>query len=115
MVEHPSVLAAAWLRAADDLGVEIMAPYRLEDRFEFVALIRHFGSPNGMLVLACWDEECAAAAERRGFGYSCTDSPFYQKYDREVFVEALTDWGWTNDPAAKPDWYSESGDDVETI
>src|SRR5260370_15802155 len=113
--ESASALAVAWLRAADDLVIEVVAPYQLEGRFDFVALIRHFGSPNGMLVLSSWGEEHAAAAERCGFGYSCMDSPFYQTYDRELFVEALTDWTWTGDPAAKPDWYAESNDDVGAI
>ena len=113
--EHSSALAAAWVRAAGDLGVEVVAPYQLEGGFEFVALVRHFGGPNGMLILGSWDKEHAAAAERSGFGYSCMDSPFYQTYRRELFVEALTDWGWTGEPAAKPYGYSEGSDDNAAI
>ncbi len=109
-----SALAIAWLKAADDLQIEVVAPYRLEDRFEFVALVPSFGSPNGMLVLGSWDEEGAAAAERFGFGFSCMDSPFYETYDRERFVEVLTDWTWTGDSTRRPHWYGVS-DDVEAI
>jgi hypothetical protein len=105
----PVALAAAWLKAGEDLGVGVVAPYQLEG-LEFVVLVRDFGGPNGMLILESWDPERAAVAERAGFGYSCMDSPFYQIYRREVFVEALTDWRWTGDPAAKPNWYLESGD-----
>jgi hypothetical protein len=42
-----------------------------------------------------------------GFGYSCMDSPSFHTYERKVFIEALNDWGWTGEPAAKPEWYSE--------
>jgi hypothetical protein len=102
-----SALATAWLKAADDLQIEVVAPFQIGSRFEFVALVRFFGAPNGMLVLDSWDEERAAAAERSGFGFSCMDSPFYQTYDRARFVEVLTDWTWTGDPVRRPDWYTE--------
>jgi hypothetical protein len=106
-----SALARAWLKAADDLQIEVVAPFRLESGFQFVALVRFFGAPNGMLVLDSWDEERAAAAENFGFGFSCMDSPFYETYDRERFIEVLTDWTWTGDPEHRPDWYTESNDD----
>jgi hypothetical protein len=109
-------LASAWRRAADDLGIEVVVPYRLDERFVFVALVRNFGSPNGMLVLAEWDEKSAAAAEQQGFGFSCMDSPFYEKYDRQLFVDVLSDWTWTGDPEQTPAWCTESsGDDVAAI
>jgi len=110
-----TAVASAWRRAADDLGIEVVTPYWLDDGFEFVALVRNFGSPNGMLVLASWDERHAAAAEQRGFGCSCMDSPLYETYDRQLFVEALTDWTWTGDPARRPDWCNESGGNVAAI
>jgi hypothetical protein len=113
--ENSVALADAWRIAADDLGIELVAPYQLEEGFEFVALVRHFGSPKGMLVLARWDEGHAAAAARCDFGYSCMDSPFYQTYDRQLFVDVLTDWSWTGEPAARPAWYTESSDDIEAI
>jgi hypothetical protein len=110
-----TALAGAWLRAADDLGLEVMVPYQLEGGFQFVALVRHFGSPKGMLILASWDEGYAAAAERSGFGYSCMDSPFYETYDRQLFVDVLTDWTWMGDPATRPTWYTDSSDDIAAI
>lgn len=91
-----------------------MVPYRLGG-FEFVALVRSFGGPKGTLVLASWDDRYAAAAKQHGFGYSCMDSPFYETYDRQLFVDALTDWTWTGDPARRPDWCPESSGDAAAI
>jgi hypothetical protein len=106
-------LATAWREAAEDLGVEVVLPYRLDGRVDFVALVRDFGGPKGMLVLASWDEGKAEAATQHGFGYSCMDSPFYETYNRERFVEILTDWTWTGNPTARPAWCIESSGDVD--
>jgi hypothetical protein len=39
------------------------------------------------------------------------DEAAYSKYDRELFTETLSDWGWFGDASAFPDWYTgpESG------
>lgn len=106
-------LASAWRRVAADLGIEVVVPYHLDGRFEFVALVRNFGSPKGMLVLASWDEKDADAAMQHGFGYSCVEAPFYGTYNRELFVDLLTDWRWTGDPAARPAWCIETSGDPD--
>ena len=110
-----TALATAWHRAAKDLGIDVVAPYLLDEEFEFVALVRNFGSLKGMLILASWDERCATAAEQHGFGYSCMDSPFYETYDRKLFVDVLTDWTWTGDPTTRPAWCTESSGDAAAI
>jgi hypothetical protein len=107
-------LRKAWLQAADDLDFRVVAPYRLDDRYDFPALVLDFGSPKGMVVLETWDEGRASAAQDAGFGFSTMDSTSYRSYDRERFVECLEDWGWCGDPDSSPAWYrgNSSGDPV---
>jgi hypothetical protein len=107
-------LTKAWEMAADDLGIEVVLPYMLRSskgqEAEYVALVRDFGSDKGMLVLASSDSEKMKLAEDAGFGFSCMLSPFYRDYDRSLFTELLTDWGWTGIPEDKPEWYVRIGE-----
>jgi hypothetical protein len=43
--------------------------------------------------------------EKYGY-YSSALNPFhYRKYNRNKFIEALTDWGFYGDSDKKPNWY----------
>ena len=107
-------LLRAWLDAADDLGIDVVAPFTLrvdEQEVHCIALIPDFGAVNGMVVLqggvAEWEEvrELLDAASKLGYGFSfLRDS--YRRYDRGLFVDTLNDWGWRTETRAAPEWYS---------
>lgn len=78
-----------WREAASDLGIEVQA---LGD-----VLVPNFGSNVGMLCALRrtqegW-EELRRDAEALGAGWSALGHSFV-RYDREVFIDALNDWGW---------------------
>jgi hypothetical protein len=91
----------AWQAAAAELGISV------EFRDDAV-VVRDFGSDRGMLCAirsgAAEVEGLRLDAEREGMGWSAL-GPEWHNYDRAVFVEAFSDWGWTGagDP---PAWYT---------
>lgn len=104
----------AWLDAADDLGIDVVAPFTLsvdEQEVQCIALIADFGAFNGMGVLqggvAEWREarELLDAASKLGYGFSFVRDP-YRRYDRGLFVDTLNDWGWRRETRVAAEWYS---------
>jgi hypothetical protein len=101
-------LVEAWSEAATDLDIRIEVPTTLDIgglTGEFPVRILDFGSVNGM-VLALGPSEprlmAALRGEQQGFSYL---NESYCRYDRELFISALNDWGWSGD-GAPPDWYT---------
>jgi hypothetical protein len=106
----PSILIQAWQMAAQDLGIEILVPYALTlksgEQVQADLLVKDFGAT---LVAT----EAAAETFRRlgdqlaaeGYGWSilCGEE---LTYDREHFIEILTDWGWTGAEERRPAWYN---------
>jgi len=105
-------VASAWRMAADDLGLEVVAPYILRsgDReYRFIVLIKSFGSGNGALVCLPqqWDDEgFAEVAGAAGFYCSGLYSESYSRYDRPHFIDTLNDWGWFGNEPNTPEWYT---------
>jgi len=96
--------------AAQDLGIEVVVPFVLTlkngEEVRADVLVKDFGPT---LVVT----EAAAETFRRlgdelaaeGYGYSvfCGGE---LTYDREHFIEILTDWGWTGAEDRRPEWYN---------
>jgi len=48
-------------------------------------------------------------AELEGDYFSTGLNPrYYDKYERESFIETLSDWGWNGDESKKPDWINNN-------
>jgi len=45
-------------------------------------------------------------AEKFGFYCSALNPFHYDHYDRDNFIETLTDWGYFGQPENKPEWYA---------
>lgn len=94
-------LRESWRVAASDLDI------RVEEVGDAV-LVADFGSEAGMLCsireTRAAQEELRRDAEERGAGWSALGAS-YLTYDRDVFIEALNDWGWFGE-GAPPDWYT---------
>jgi hypothetical protein len=102
-----SPVAALFRSARDDLGIAIIAPFRLRVRdAEIVAevLVQDFGYPNGMLIFAdsklVWEVGKDLVAQ--GYGYSVLSGR--RPYDREEMIEMLSDWTWNGPEDARPKW-----------
>lgn len=101
-MDETEAIQRSWQQAASDLDIEVEA---VGD----AVLVADFGSPSGMICALRrtrdeW-EGLRRLAESRKAGWSALGHPFL-RYDREVFIEALCDWGWCGD-GAPPAWYRD--------
>lgn len=102
-MDETDAIQQSWQQAASDLGIEV-------ETLGDAVLVANFGSPSGMICALRrtrdgW-EELRRTAESREAGWSALGHSFLQ-YDREVFIEALCDWGWCGD-GAPPAWYRDA-------
>jgi hypothetical protein len=110
--EEIGATTAAWLAAAADLGLDVVAPYCVvgsEDQaINGLALVRQFGSSSGALVLdlASTTQSEAEAASQLGFFVSQVNAAAYASYDRDLFVGTLNDWGWFGTEQDRPTWFT---------
>ncbi|MEI6788557.1 MAG: hypothetical protein WCL49_08775 [bacterium] len=109
-IDNPDKIAKAWLQAGRELGVEVVAPFSLRspagEVVEYIALVRNFGTDKGMLLLADFGAKGSMQlAQAEGFSFSCL-SESYAEFDRQRFIDALNDWGWTGSDKQAPNWYT---------
>ena len=99
----------AWTEASEGLGIKFIAPYRFTgtngEIFEAAGLLPEFGSGKGVLIIdQKTDDEAIAVAEQSGEYFMSALSPrYYYNYNRELFIETLTEWGWIGEGEA-PKW-----------
>ncbi|MFM2386946.1 MAG: hypothetical protein RL660_1703 [Bacteroidota bacterium] len=108
MLEKNSPLIEAWREAAAELQLTIVAPFFLEhveEDWGDVLLIENFGSKNGTLVFTIDNMRNIGKAEPYGFYCSALNPVSYAKYNREHFIETLSDWGYFGSSKNKPSWY----------
>jgi hypothetical protein len=106
-----SRLIHMWEIAANDLELEIIAPFMLflssntQIKAEF--LLKNFGAAKGMIVIKQYDQVAPYVDEivKDGYGFSVLDEPGEnEKYIRDDFLEILNDWGWSGEKSKKPKW-----------
>jgi len=99
----------AWTEASEDLGIKFIAPYRFTaangEIFEAAGLLPQFGTGKGVLIIdQKTDDEAIAIAEQSGEYFLSALSPrYYYNYNRELFIETLSEWGWIGEGDA-PEW-----------
>lgn len=110
-----SKLIHKWQQARDDLGLRITAPAEIDlgngDTIRADVLLLDFGAKNGMIVITDFNlvKRHLETLQRLGYGFSVLNEP-RDAYNREGFIDMLSDWGWSgNQPA--PDWVKEVDDD----
>ena len=103
----------AWNEASRDLDVRVVAPFSLEvggRSVSCLAFLPDFGSANGMVVGGCVppgfevDSLMASRAQEAGMYYAFINLECYSTYQREAFVEELTDWGYYGASERRPAW-----------
>jgi hypothetical protein len=102
----------AWRTAAHELGFDFIAPYELEAdgrTYLYHGFVRDFGGDHGTLFIAheTFNESFGDAprvASEAGFFCSQINASVYGRYQRDVFIEVLSDWGWTRKDKTPPDW-----------
>jgi hypothetical protein len=107
-----AALRLAWKQAAADLGIraitegaQVLDPSG--EPHAVVAIVPDFGG--GMHVFERYDPLLGGVIWERRQGFTELGRS-YERYDRDAFIEALCDWGWTGDGPA-PSWYTEPEDE----
>lgn len=101
-------ISAAWLEAAADLGIRVIAPFSLAtnagDSLLYEAYVPDFGGSKGMVV-GSLDRDDGDMRKLGGYGSSDL-SDVYRRYDRKLFIDTLDDWRWTGEECGPPSWYT---------
>jgi hypothetical protein len=101
-------ISNAWTQAAADLEIRVVAPFTLTttngEPILFEAHILDCGGPKGLIV---GNQESEFGGARKASGYYYSNLyPGYRRYDRQLFVDTLNDWGWFGEKGAEPTWYT---------
>lgn len=102
-------IQAEWEQARDDLGLEIVIPFKLDLEngvtIHAELLVKNFGGRNGMLIVKKYDivKDNLTEIQKLGFGFSVLDES-WQPYDRAAMIDMLSDWEWAGLTAETPNW-----------
>ncbi len=98
-------------RACSELGLQVELGFELTlsggRELTAVALIRHLGAQNGMLIFKSYDEISSVTKELldAGYGFSVLDEPSpNEEFELDSFKEMFIDWGWSGQLGRKPLW-----------
>lgn len=101
----------AWSKASVDLGFEIKIPFHFNSKI-FDGHLPHFGSSNGMVfhiqdfsAKTDVDRTISIELQKEEIYQSVIGYSTYRKYERDIFTEALIDWGYHGPVEKKPSWY----------
>jgi hypothetical protein len=102
-------ISSAWLNAATDLGIRVIAPFSVPiitgESLLYEACIVDFGNPKGMVV-GLPDRDPMSDIRTR-HGYASSDlSAAYREYGRDLFIDTLNDWQWFGKKGEEPPWYT---------
>ncbi len=101
-----------WLRASEDLEIEVVPDFILEIRSSkrFVAIktelfVESFGMSKGMLVVTDYEIIAPHVCDliELGYGFSILNEN-EDTYSEESFVKVLKEWGWAGDKSLIPKW-----------
>jgi hypothetical protein len=102
-------MARAWRKAARDLAIRFDSPFAIEHRGRLswcAGFLPDFGSPLGTVIAGRETlDEVFDAADEVGYYASGLSPHYYERYERDLFIETLNDWGWFADPANAPSWF----------
>ncbi|HEY2361471.1 MAG TPA: hypothetical protein VGK36_10170 [Candidatus Angelobacter sp.] len=103
-------ISQAWLDAAGDLGIRVVAPFTLEsapgEATIYEAHILDFGGPKGAVVGALEDDPPWKDIRKIQGYYGSNLGPSYRQYNRQLFIDTLNDWKWFGQSHGRPPWYT---------
>ena len=106
-----SRLRVHFRRASADLDVEIREDHEIQlasgYRMVVPIFVPSFGGKRGTVVVSDLGEIEGHADElvNEGYGYSVLDEPSEDEaYACDVFIDVLSDWGWSGSSSARPRW-----------
>jgi hypothetical protein len=103
--------AQAWLDAHDDLEIRVIHPFQVisssgEEAETVDVFLPDFGCSAGMLLTCRFDsdhlDDIADDTKHRLSGLNPLS---YEPYQRDMYVQTLSDWGWYGPPGKTPSWF----------
>ena len=98
----------AWLQAAQDLEIQIRAPFFIKKNgktYSYLLLIQNFGNTKGTLIENINDMNLKEdILNKEGYHLSFLNPIHYKKYNRQLFIDTLNDWRWFGSIDKKPKW-----------
>jgi hypothetical protein len=109
MTKQEAKVVAAWREAAAGLGFRFTSPYLATaqdgQQFEALGLVHEFGGRIGTLISAEPSADLYPDVGDR-YGVSYLSYRGHARYERELWIELLNDWGFWGPPSHAPAWYS---------
>ena len=108
-----SSVREAWFLAAQDLRIRIQEPNPLKgvpDDPDRVIYLPDFGGERGTVVFAQdfgasdLKEFQTDVLDAAGYYFSILSLEGYSRYERELFLETLVDWGYFGPGDRAPEW-----------
>ena len=103
-------LSLAWRRAAQELGVRLIAPFELRaddgKPLSCTGLLLDFGGEKGTVIIGDQDpDEAVDVAHEQDYYVTMMSDSSYGEYDPERFAATLSDWEWYGSPDQVPPWF----------
>jgi hypothetical protein len=111
-----AALQLAWEQAAEDLDIRVITEgARALDPFRDGSSggRSHHGPRRWDAHLRALRPTARRVISERAQGFTELSSG-YDGYDRDTFIEALCDWGWTGE-GSSPSWYAAPQEDDEPL
>ncbi|MEA2695937.1 MAG: hypothetical protein QOI66_208 [Myxococcales bacterium] len=103
-------MTKAWRTAVVDLGIRLESPFMVEHQGQIYwcsGWLPDFGSAAGTIITSPEAvDDILEVCEAAGYFTSALSPHYYERYERERFVETLNDWGWYGDPTRPPSWFT---------
>ena len=100
-----SDLKISWTDAAKDLGVRIDTSFLVNG--SEVILIKSYGSKLGTLIVPVEPRIKIDFEDLKNKGFYVSQlGDGYEKYNKDLFIDTLNDWGYYGSESLKPIWYS---------
>jgi hypothetical protein len=106
-------VTAAFREAGRQLQLDVIAPFLLphaERHTLCLAYLPYFSGRHGIVVLPTrppsfeTDASMKAQLELLGYSWSFVNVTVYAKFDRELFIDTLREWGFAGPPDKRPSW-----------
>ena len=101
-------LIIAWKIAAEELGLDIICPLKVNTengKVNYPLLIKNFGGKKGTIIARHELFIDFPMPKDKDYYFSAVNVDYYSKYNKENFIETLEDWGFYGDEDCKPEWY----------
>ena len=100
-----SDLKISWTDAAKDLGVSIDTSFLFNG--SEIILIKSYGSKLGTLIVPIESRIKIDFEDLKNKGFYVSQlGDGYKKYNKDLFIDTLNDWGYFGSESLKPIWYN---------